>query len=218
MPAESTPTTPGEFIEALRIPALIQAARTRIPAGFIIAQAALETGYGKSVPTDLTTGRYSYNLFGVKWSGNGDYVTSWTQEYENGKWVRIQAKFRAYNNFQSSLDDHAELLLTKRYRGCLDNAGNTGEYARCVARSGYATDPRYADKIIDVMRRWNLVNLQPGPFPDVAADDSAATVIAWCQAHGLMRGRDDGLFHPDQPLTRKELAIVLKRLYDLIEK
>lgn len=55
-----------------------------------------------------------------------------------------------------------------------------------------------------------------GPFPDVSAADAAAEEIAWVRDQGLFRGRDDGLFHPDDPLTRRELAIVLKRLHDLL--
>lgn len=212
------PETPAEFIAALRTPALVQAARTGIPAGFIVAQAALETAYGKRIPVDLASGRCSYNLFGIKWSGAGDYVTAWTQEFVNGKWVRVQARFRAYDGFAGSMEDHSRLLLSNRYRGCLDSAADPEAYARCIAKAGYATDPKYADKVILIMRRWNLVNLRPGVFPDVAEDDFAAEAIVWCLEQGVMRGREDGLFHPDDPATRRELAIVLKRLHDLLKK
>lgn len=218
MALANLPKTPVEFVTALRAPVLASTAATGIPPGFVIAQAALETGYGKSVPTDLHTGRYSYNLFGVKWSGQGDFVETWTREFENGQWVKVLARFRAYSDYQASLDDHARLLLSKRYRGCLRSAGDAESYARCVARAGYATDPRYADKVIDIMRRWNLLNLQPLPFPDVAADDYAAEAIAWCKDRDLMVGRDDGRFYPDDPVTRRELAIVVKRLHDLLAK
>ncbi len=214
MSLTSLPQTPEEFVAALRIPAMVLAARTGIPAPVIIAQACLETGFGKAIPTDVATGRYSYNLFGIKWTGQGDYVTAWTTEFSNGKWVRAVARFRAYPDFQASLEDYAALLLLgPRYRGCLQTAADPEAYVRCVAAAGFATDPHYADKVIAVMRKWNLLRLKPGPFPDVSADDPAAEAIAFCKGAGLMVGRADGLFHPDEPVTRREMAIILQRLH-----
>lgn len=212
----SIPQTPQEFIAALRGPAMILAARTGIPAPVIVAQACLETGFGKWIPTDLATGRYSYNLFGIKWTGEGDYVSAWTTEYVGGKRVRVVARFRAYRDFQGSLEDYADLLLLgPRYRDCLKAGGDPEAYVRCIAAAGYATDPHYADKVIAIMRKWRLLALAPGPFPDVAAGDPAAEAIAFCKRNGLMIGRGDGLFHPDEPVTRRELAVVVKRLRDL---
>lgn len=212
--------TPQSFISALRPAALASAVKTGIPAGVTAAQAALETGWGRYVPVDLATGRYSYNLFGVKALNGQDYVTAWTWEYDRNakQWLRVQARFRAYPGFEDSLDDHARLLRTPRYLVCLRGAADAEGYARCIASAGYATDPSYADKIISIMRRWNLVDLKPGPFPDVSVDDAGAEAIAWCKAQGLMVGRDDGRFHPDEPMTRREMAIMAKRLYDATTK
>jgi len=155
---------PRAFVVALRDAALATDARTGIPAGFIVAQAALESGWGRSVPKDIETGRYSHNLFGIKALDGQDAVTAWTWEYQGGQWVRVQARFRAYSGYQESLDDHARLLTSPRYARCLP-ATDVAAYARCIQAAGYATDPRYADKIIGIMRTWRLLDLRGAPQP-----------------------------------------------------
>lgn len=162
---------PRDFIAALRDAALATDALTGIPAGFTIAQAALETGWGRYVPRDIDTGRYSYNLFGVKALPGQDAVTSWTWEHDAAGWHRVQARFRAYASYQESIDDHARLLTTPRYAGCLP-ASDAATYARCVHAAGYATDPQYADKLISIMRTWGILDLwaaRPEPLAGLPA-------------------------------------------------
>jgi flagellum-specific peptidoglycan hydrolase FlgJ len=155
---------PRAFIDAIKDAALAADASYGVPAGFTVAQAALESGWGKYVPVDIRTGRYSYNLFGVKALPGQDAVTAWTWEHQNGQWVRVQARFRAYVSFQESLDDHTHLLTSVRYSGCLA-AIDASAYARCIHRSGYATDPQYADKIIRIMQTWGLTGMRYVPSP-----------------------------------------------------
>ncbi|WP_083789262.1 glucosaminidase domain-containing protein [Caldicellulosiruptor kronotskyensis] len=70
----------------------------------------LESNYGKSVPVDKKTGQYSYDLFGIKGEGPAGSVTVTTTEYVNGKKIKIEDRFRAYNNFEESIKDHSEFL------------------------------------------------------------------------------------------------------------
>jgi peptidoglycan hydrolase FlgJ len=115
----------------------------------LIAQAALETNWGRSLPQDAT-GRSSHNLFGMKaargWAGST--VTAPTEEYQSGVATSTTAQFRSYDSPTQSFQDYVALLQSNpRYAAAL----NTGEDARAFAaglqRGGYATDPDYARKI-----------------------------------------------------------------------
>lgn len=145
--------TPQEFIAALSAPAQQSMLTTKIPASFVVADAALESGWGVHAP--------GFNLFGVKAdpSWTGAIVTLNTREFWNGKWVMIPAKFRAYSGWLGSIEDHAAFLLSNpRYGACF--ACQTPQaFAEAIAKAGYATDPSYAQKIIEVMRAHNLQQL-----------------------------------------------------------
>ncbi len=118
----------------------------------LLAQAALETGWGKHVMR-RTDGASSHNLFGIKadrsWSG--DTVTRRTLEYFDGKPVRVNAAFRAYDSFGAAFDDYAAFIEgNPRYRAALTQAGDPRAYAHALQSAGYATDPRYAQKIVQI--------------------------------------------------------------------
>lgn len=134
--------------------------RTGMSAALQTAQAILETGWGQSVPVDKYTGQLSNNLFGIKGTGSAGSVTSNTWEEYNGVSFRIDAEFRAYNNPSESWNDHKELLLTKEryapFRAVMFD-GTQGAWA--LRRCGYATDSSYAIKLIDIMNRYNLREL-----------------------------------------------------------
>jgi len=124
------------------------------------AQAILETGWGQSVPVDKYTGQFSNNLFGIKGIGTANSVTSNTWEEYNGVSFRIDAEFRAYNNVRESWDDHNALLLTKeRYAPFRDVMFDSTQGAWELRRCGYATDSSYAIKLIDIINRYNLREL-----------------------------------------------------------
>lgn len=133
---------------------------TYMSAALQVAQAILETGWGQSVPVDKYTGKLSYNLFGIKGKGTSGSVISSTWEEYNGSRYRIDAEFRAYNNVEESWLDHKYLLLTSSryepFREVMYN-GNLGAWA--LKRTGYATDSQYALKLIDIMKRYNLYEL-----------------------------------------------------------
>jgi hypothetical protein len=134
--------------------------RTGMSAALQTAQAILETGWGQSVPVDKYTGQLSNNLFGIKGTASAGSVTSNTWEEYNGVSFRIDAEFRAYNNPSESWNDHKELLLTKEryapFRAVMFD-GTQGAWA--LRRCGYATDSSYAIKLIDIMNRYDLREL-----------------------------------------------------------
>lgn len=142
------PARKREFVQKVW-PYAIQVSReTGIPAHFMVAQAALETGWGKS-EIRRADGAQSYNLFNIKagssWTGGSAKTV--TTEYENGTTVREHASFRAYGSYAEAFRDYARLINgNARYAGA---AGQTDAraFADGLQRGGYATDPAYASKL-----------------------------------------------------------------------
>lgn len=131
---------------------------TGIPAKFMVAQAALETGWGKKQIVEAN-GRKSHNLFGIKATGNwkGRTVSVPTTEYVNGKAVRKLEKFRAYDSYAESFKDYANLLKTNpRYKNVM-NTRDASSFAHGLQRAGYATDPNYANKLRRIINSGNMV-------------------------------------------------------------
>jgi flagellar protein FlgJ len=122
----------------------------------ILAQAALETGWGERTPD----GRPSHNLFGIKAHGWGGAVTTVpTLEFRDGALQREVAQFRAYPSPAEAFDDYLRFLTDNpRYRQALA-AGDAAGFARGLQAAGYATDPGYADKILGVMASPLLADL-----------------------------------------------------------
>ena len=116
----------------------------------LIAQAALETGWGRNLPTDAS-GRSSSNLFGVKAgdSWRGASVQATTTEYQQGAPVTTQAAFRSYDNPAQSVGDYVSLLRTSpRYASALGAGSDVHAFASGLQRGGYATDPDYVNKLV----------------------------------------------------------------------
>jgi len=124
------------------------------------AQAILETGWGQKVPVDKYNGNFSYNLFGIKGSGTKGSVISSTWEEYNGVAFTIDAEFRAYNNEKESWQDHKDLLLLReRYAPFREVMHDSTKGAWALKRCGYATDSQYAIKLIDIINRYGLREL-----------------------------------------------------------
>jgi flagellar protein FlgJ len=118
----------------------------------LIALAALETNWGRSMPQDAS-GRSSNNLFGIKASAgwSGPTVTSDTQEFQDGVATNTPAQFKAYATPAQSFQDYVALLRNNpRYSAALNTGGNVQAFATGLQRGGYATDPDYASKIAAV--------------------------------------------------------------------
>lgn len=134
--------------------------KTGMSAALQTAQAILETGWGQSVPVDKYTGKFSYNLFGIKGSSTNGSVTSNTWEVYNGVSYRIDADFRAYNNVEEGWLDHKNLLLTSsRYAPFRDVMYDSTLGAWAIKRAGYATDPLYPIKLMNLIKLYNLKEL-----------------------------------------------------------
>ncbi|WP_312957802.1 flagellar assembly peptidoglycan hydrolase FlgJ [Stutzerimonas nitrititolerans] len=150
-------SSPAEFIATMLPMAEKAAERLGVEARFLVAQAALETGWGKSMIRQQD-GSNSHNLFGIKATGwQGASATVMTTEYVNGKATREKAGFRAYDSFEQSFNDYVRLLESNdRYSKAIQVASTTGDSERFVSelqRAGYATDPQYARKINQIARK-----------------------------------------------------------------
>ncbi len=143
------PTSAGEFVAAHTESAKRAQAKTGIPAAFMVAQAAHETGWGKK-SIAMADGSNSFNLFGIKanadWKGPVAKVT--TTEYIDGQPKKLVQAFRAYSSYEESFADYARLMKTSpRYRDVVAQASDATGFAQGLQRAGYATDPAYADKL-----------------------------------------------------------------------
>ncbi len=146
--------SPGEFLRRLWPLAREAAAKLGQEPDVLLAQAALETGWGRNM-IRTPDGASSFNLFGIKADSRwpGERVTVPTLEFEQGVAVRRKATFRAYGSFAESFRDYADFVLTNsRYRPALE-AGDGRIYLASLQESGYATDPRYAEKILAILER-----------------------------------------------------------------
>ena len=129
----------------------------------LLAQAALETGWGRHV-IPRADGETSFNLFGIKANGGwqGDSVQRRTLEFEDGIPRRQTAEFRAYKSVADTFDDYAALMTTNpRYRD-VQNQGDVDGFAAALQSSGYATDPDYAAKISRVADSETMARVLDG--------------------------------------------------------
>lgn len=142
-----------EFIEAYSPYALYVQEKYGIPYGLVLAQAALESGWGES-----SLAEKALNFFGIKAgsSWEGETVIMPTTEVIGGKSVKIPGVFRAYDDPLASFSDYGRLLSSNpRYASVLA-ADDPYEAAEALERAGYATDPQYAEKLSDIIRRYDL--------------------------------------------------------------
>ena len=130
---------------------------SRVPAAITTAQAILETGYGKSVPTDVNSKRYSYNIFGIKAHGDPEYVEDYTHEVENGKRIKVLDKFKAYDSYDDSISGRANFFQKNARYHFLFESNDPIEWAKGLQKAGYATDPNYANSLISVMKSQGLI-------------------------------------------------------------
>ncbi|KZY38498.1 hypothetical protein A3752_17970 [Oleiphilus sp. HI0081] len=149
-------SSPDQFIASLYPYAKQAEQETGIDARLMLAQSALETGWGKREILN-SDGSPSHNLFGIKaqtgWTGDSTNIT--TTEYRNGVAVKERADFRSYSGYQESFSDYARFLSTNaRYEQALEKAGDPYDFAHELQDAGYATDPDYANKINRIIDRY----------------------------------------------------------------
>jgi flagellar protein FlgJ len=168
-----------DFVARLLPHANAAASALGVEPRLLLAQAALETGWGGAVPQHAD-GALAHNLFGIKAGSawNGARTAQWTFEHEDGAAVRRRAEFRAYPSSAASFADYVDLMSsTPRYAAALARADSPEAYARAVQSAGYATDPGYADKWLAIyhgqrlegaLRRAELAT--PAVTADAASD------------------------------------------------
>ena len=159
-----------EFVTKLWPLAEQAASKLNVSPEVLISQAALETGWGKHISRGAN-GQSSFNLFNIKadqrWQGNTLALN--TLEFRDGVAVRENARFRAYSSYADSFNDYVDFLQTNpRYREALKNSHDKEEFVHQLQAAGYATDPDYADKVINIMQRHS-VRQQVQANPDNAA-------------------------------------------------
>ncbi len=144
----SVPGDAQTFVTNVLPHALAAGRQTGIPPHFLVAHAALESGWGRSEPR-FADGSPSHNLFGIKAGSNwhGAVVEATTAEYVNGAAEQRVERFRAYTSYAAAFEDYAQLLAqSPRYAAVLGSR-DAASFAQGLQRSGYATDPAYAAKL-----------------------------------------------------------------------
>ena len=143
------PKSGNAFIDSIAKGAMEAQQKYGVPASVTIAQAILESGWGKH---DLN----AHNLFGIKGTGPAGSVTVPTKEYVNGQWITIHAAFRAYHNAAESMEDHGRLLATSGYyTKAMSVRGDPRAFANALT-GVYATAPNYGQSLISLMNQYNL--------------------------------------------------------------
>ncbi|MHA6183720.1 flagellar assembly peptidoglycan hydrolase FlgJ [Pseudomonas mohnii] len=153
------------FVSRLNEPAQKAALSSGVPAELILAQAALETDWGRRQIT-TPNGADSHNLFGIKagsqWQGATTQVM--TTEYAEGEAQKQVERFRVYPTDEAAFNDYARLIRTRPGYAAVRNATDAPQAAIALQQGGYATDPRYAQKLISVMATIGPLR----PVPTVA--------------------------------------------------
>ena len=148
-----------QFIQSVAQGAIDGWNQYRVLPSITVAQAILESGWGQS---SLSTSAHS--LFGIKGSYNGHSVVMRTREVYGGRSVYVNANFRAYANNSESVTDHGRFLnVNSRYRNLLGDT-NYVSVANKLRQDGYATDPSYANSLINLVRTYNLTQLDSVAF------------------------------------------------------
>ncbi|MDG9927165.1 MULTISPECIES: flagellar assembly peptidoglycan hydrolase FlgJ [unclassified Pseudomonas] len=160
----------AEFVQTMLPLAEEAAQKIGVDARYLVAQAALETGWGKSIIRQAD-GSSSHNLFGIKAHGGwqGESARVLTTEYKGGEAVKEAASFRAYDSYRQSFNDYVSFLQGNgRYQEALAVTDKPESFVRELQQAGYATDPQYARKISQIARQMQT-------YQAVAAADSPTT-------------------------------------------
>ena len=188
----------------------LQAARqaqasSGIPAHFMVAQAALETGWGKQ-EIRFEDGRPSHNLFGIRTGANwkGPVVEITTTEFVNGTAQKMRGQFRAYASYEESFKDYARLISqSPRYANAMRNLDDPQAFASALQQGGYATAPHYASALTAVIQTTQRLQ---GNLPAVAAAALPSTTQMLNQ-RGLMSPQGGFLGEPGEKATGSALGL-----------
>ena len=138
--------TQDEFISKTKEAAAYVSQKYGLNPFVTMAQSALETGWGKSAPGNMYFGIKA----GTSWKGATQLL--WTTEFVNGKYIKVQAKFRKYATAKESFEDYAKLITTRSYfKKALKFKDDELKYITEIQKGGYATDPNYIQKIMNIV-------------------------------------------------------------------
>lgn len=144
----------GDFLAQLSLPARLASEQSGVPHHLILAQAALESGWGQR-QIRRENGEPSFNIFGVKatasWKGPTTEIT--TTEYENGEAKKVKARFRVYSSYLEALSDYVGLLSRNPRYAAVTTAATAEQGAQALQNAGYATDPQYARKLTSMIQQ-----------------------------------------------------------------
>lgn len=160
--------SPAEFVERIRPHAVKAAGQLGVAPQALIAQAALETGWGQHV-IHTGSGANSHNLFNIKADGRweGDRINVSTIEYRHGLPQVERADFRRYDNYEQSFADYVQFLQdNSRYQEALKAGDDAERYVEGLQDAGYATDPAYAEKLKTLMRTEPLMTVVRNDAPN----------------------------------------------------
>ncbi|MGR5236525.1 flagellar assembly peptidoglycan hydrolase FlgJ [Vibrio alfacsensis] len=146
--------SPESFVHSMKPYAERAAKVLGVEPSLLLAQAALETGWGQKVVKNARGS--SNNLFNIKAdrSWQGDKVTTQTLEFHDNTPVKETAAFRSYSSYQDSFNDYVRFLNENpRYETALQQGGGSESFIRGIHNAGYATDPNYADKVLQVKQK-----------------------------------------------------------------
>jgi len=175
-------SSPEAFVRSLWPHAQKTAAELGIPAKALIAQAALETGWGRRL-VGAGHAINSHNLFGIKAGAHwlGEKVSAATHEFVGGVRVAQRAAFRAYGSAADSFADYAHLLGNPRYAAARGTGEDAHRFAQALQHAGYATDPSYATKIAAIANgptlQRALASLPAATPPGVRVASSAIAAL-----------------------------------------
>lgn len=153
--------SPEAFIEAVWDDAVAAAGELGLDPAVLVAQSALETGWGKKV-IQAADGSSSFNLFGIKvgngWRGDSSTVN--TMEFRDGLAALEKAAFRVYDSLSTAFKDYVSFLKDNpRYQSALEKVSDSKAFLTELQQAGYATDPKYAEKILGILERGSYSNL-----------------------------------------------------------
>lgn len=144
---------PDQFYQTYLPYALAVSERTGVDPKLVLAQAALETGYGKSAPNN--------NFFGIKSHGKSGGSDLMTSEFEGGRMVRKPQSFRGYSDPSESFEDYGTFLLENPRYGDVLASEDLQSQINAMGESGYATDPEYASKLTSIVNRFSSFEDDP---------------------------------------------------------
>jgi hypothetical protein len=186
--------TPEEFQQSFMPYAQGVSQRTGLDPRMVLAQAALETGWGRSAPNN--------NFFGIKSHGQSGGSNLMTQEFQDGRMVSMPQSFRGYESPEQSFQGYADFILNNPRYGDVMAQGDLAGQIGAMGQSGYATDPDYASKLASIARRFGG-DIPAGQQPTISTRNAADTPQAIGRdtrsALGLLQNEGNEMAQPQQP-------------------